>query len=105
MFLKLLAPFAPHISEELWASLGNKKSVHFEPWPSYDEKVAVSSPVTIVVQVGGKTRGSFEAQRGESTEKIKSEALKLPSVQKWTEGKTIRTVITVPDRLVNIVVL
>ncbi|MSU55851.1 MAG: leucine--tRNA ligase [Candidatus Taylorbacteria bacterium] len=103
-FLKLLAPFAPHLTEELWGHLGYKKSIHSESWPEYSEKIATSAPITIIVQVNGKTRESFTAKRGEPNERIQEIALALSSVRKWTEGKTIVKVIVVPDRLLNIVV-
>ncbi len=103
IFVKLLAPFAPHLSEELWAHLGYKKSVHLEPWPAYNETIAASAPIVIIVQVNGKNRGSFTATRGESKDRLQAAALALESVQKWMEGKTIPAVIVVPDRLVNIV--
>ncbi|KKW10862.1 MAG: Leucine-tRNA ligase [Parcubacteria group bacterium GW2011_GWA2_49_9] len=102
--ITLLAPFAPHLSEELWAHLGYKKSIHLEKWPEYDEKIAISSPITIIVQVNGKTRGSFITQRGDSEEQLKTSSFSLSSVQKWLEGKTVKKTIVVPDRLVNIVI-
>ena len=104
-FIVLLAPFAPHLSEELFAHLGYKRSVHLEPWPAYDEKIAMSAPITIIVQVSGKVRGNFTATRGEPKERLEKTARALPSVQKWIEGKTVHSVIVVPDRLVNIVVI
>ena len=104
-FLILLAPFAPHISEELWAQLGYKKSIHLEKWPSFDEQVATSTPITIAVQVNGKVRDTFIVPRGESETLIREKALALPAVQKWTEGKEIQKVIVVPNRLVSIVVV
>ena len=103
-FLKLLAPFAPHLTEELWGHLGYKKSIHSESWPEYSEKIATSAPITIIVQVNGKTRESFTAKRGEPNERIREIALALSSVRKWTLGKIVVKVIVVPDRLLNIVV-
>jgi len=103
-FLKLLAPFAPHLAEELWSHLGHKKSIHLERWPDYDEKVAVSAPVTIIVQVNGKTRGSFTTGRGTEQPALEKAALTLPSIEKWLRGKAPERVIIVMDRLVNIVV-
>ncbi len=104
IFLKLVAPLAPHLSEELWAQLGYKKSIHAESWPQYDERIAVSAPITIIVQVNGKTRATFTTNRGDSKESLEAAARALPPVKKWIEGKVIPTVIVVPDRLVNIVV-
>ena len=102
--LKLLAPFAPHITEELWARLGFTKSIHLEQWPVYDERIAASAPVTIIVQVNGKTRGSIITRRGEERELLETTALSLPLVQKWLESKTVERIIVVPDKLVNIVI-
>src|SRR3990167_1407842 len=103
IFLKLLAPFAPHISEELWSALGTRKSVHNGPWPSYDERLVMREDVIIAVQVDGRIRGDFEATRGLSRDELKKRAVELPSLQRWLEGKEVRSVIVVPDRLVNIV--
>lgn len=102
--LKLLAPFAPHTAEELWSRLGYKKSIHREPWPSYDMRLAESDEVMIVVQVNGKTRASFPAPRGETDKRLRKAALALPATAKWTAGMAVRKVIVVPNRLVNIVI-
>src|SRR3989344_2217065 len=103
-FPKLLAPFAPHMAEEVWANLGSRKSIHLEPWPAYEEKALTDTPVTIIAQVNGKTRGSFETSRGRSKEELGAATLALPSVKKWLDGKEVRDVIVVQDRLVNVVV-
>ncbi len=104
IFIKLLAPFAPHLAEEFWGNLGYAKSVHNEPWPAYNETTALNVPVTIIVQVNGKTRAHFETDRGKSEETLKIRALGLPSILKWIEGREIRKTIVVKDRLVNLVV-
>jgi leucyl-tRNA synthetase len=103
VLLKLLAPFAPHIAEELYGSLRHKTSIHRALWPVFDAELAQEARVMIVVQVNGKTRGSFEAERGLSDEDARIRAAALPVAQKWLAGKEIRKVIVVPDRLVNIV--
>jgi leucyl-tRNA synthetase len=102
--LQLLAPFAPHFTEELWSLLGNKKSIHVSPWPVYDPKKVVENEVTIMVQVSGKIRGSFTAPTDTSKEDIERLAKEVPEVKKWLERKEIRKVIVVPNKLVNIVV-
>ena len=102
-FLKLLAPFAPHIAEELWARLGKKRSVHKETWPTYDPAAIERSGATIVVQVDGKVRARFEAAKGLSKDALMAQASVLPDVKKWLDGRTVATVIVVPDRLLNIV--
>jgi len=103
-FLKILAPFTPHISEELWEELGNKKSIHLEPWPKYDEKKIKEETATIAVQVNGKIRGTFDCPAGLDEEEIKKRAVSLPNVKKWTEGKEIKKIIVVPNKLVSLVV-
>ncbi len=103
-FLKLLAPFAPHIAEELWAALGHKTSISIAPWPKYDSTLAASGTKTIVVQVNGKVRASIEAEGELSEEYAKEMALNLPEIKKWTDGKQVKKVIYVKNRLVNIVV-
>ncbi|MFC1720910.1 leucine--tRNA ligase [Patescibacteria group bacterium] len=102
-FLKLLAPFAPHITEELWAELGNSTSIHLEEWPEYDESKTMDKTVTIAVQVNGKIRGTFEIEADSNEEMVKKEAQELESVKKWTEEKDVKKVICVPNKLVSIV--
>ncbi len=104
--LKLLAPFAPHMTEELWHLLGNgvSKSIHRASWPQYDETKLVSETVTIVVQVNGRVRGQFNASNGVSEQEAIETAGKLPEIQKWVGDKSIEKTIYVPGKLVNIVV-
>jgi len=102
-FLKLLAPFAPHISEELWEELGYKTSIHNEKWPEYDDSKIKDDTVTIAVQVDGKVRGSFEIDVNLDEEKIKELAVSLDAVKKWTEGRDIKKIIYVKNRLVSVV--
>lgn len=103
--LKLLAPFAPHVTEELWTTLGNKKSIHISEWPKYDPNDTIEKEAHIIVQVNGKMRGSFIADREASEEALKTAALALPEVKKWLEGKEIKKVIVVKGRLISIVVI
>ncbi|MDO8564799.1 MAG: class I tRNA ligase family protein, partial [bacterium] len=103
IFLKLLSPFAPHITEELWSQNGHTRSIHEAPWPQFELSVIAKSGVVIVVQINGKTRGSFEAERGETEEVLKQRAVALPTAAKWIAGAEVRKIIVVPDRLVNIV--
>jgi len=105
VLLKILAPFAPHISEELWLELGNKKSVHLEKWPKHDEKKIKEERVTIVAQVNGKMRDSFEVPVDASEKEVKEKALAREKIQKWTKEKSIKKIIVVPNKLVNIVAL
>ncbi|MEA2715274.1 MAG: leucyl-tRNA synthetase [Candidatus Parcubacteria bacterium] len=102
--LRLLAPFAPHAAEELWRSLGNKKSIHLAGWPKYDPKIAADEELTVVVQVNGKLRGSFTAAVGTEKRELEEQAAAVPEVKKWLEDKAVKKVIVVPDRLVNFIV-
>ncbi|MFA6314907.1 MAG: leucine--tRNA ligase [Candidatus Paceibacterota bacterium] len=102
--LQLLAPFAPHITEELWSSLGNEKSIHQSPWPAFDSKMAVADTVKIIIQINGKMRGSFMAAAGTSKETLQDLAQNNAEVIKWLKDKIIDKVIVIPDRLVSIVV-
>lgn len=103
-FLKMFACFAPHLGEELWATIFDQKdSITYEPWPIYDEAMLVDKTVTIVVQVNGKVRGKFEAAADADQAKIQEQALQLENVQHQLEGKTVRKVIVVKGKVVNIV--
>ncbi len=103
-FLKLLAPFAPHIAEELWDALGNKKPINLESWPTYDPLKVKEAEVKIVVQVNGKVRGEVMVGAGEGEEEVKNKALADESVRRHLGGNTPKKVIFVPGRLINIVV-
>lgn len=101
-FLKLLAPFAPHVAEELWEMNGHDESLTFTEWPKYDEALAVDDEVTIVVQVNGKVKDKLLLPKDTGLEDVKAKALASEYVQKVTDGKEIGRVIVVPNRLVNI---
>lgn len=100
----LMAPFAPHASEELWMELGHKDTIHIDHWPKWDEKYLVSDKMTIVVQVNGKVRAELEVDSDASEEDIKAEALKNEKVQKHLEGNEPKKIIYVPGRLVSLVI-
>jgi leucyl-tRNA synthetase len=102
--LQLLAPFAPHFTEELWTSLGNKKSIHLSVWPKYDSTMIVDEEVTIMIQINGKLRGSFVAPANSDNQSLEKMAKENDEVKKWLNGKSIVKVVVVPKRLVNIVV-
>jgi leucyl-tRNA synthetase len=102
--LRVMAPITPYITEELWHRRGHESSIHLEPWPAYDEAMTIEDVVTVVVQVNGKLRDRLEVPRGEDVESVKEQALASPRVQHYTEGKEILKVVTVPDKLVNVVV-
>ncbi len=103
-FLKVLAPFAPHIAEELYQRLGEEGSIHQQNWPKYDENMAKDSTHTIVIQVNGKVRDEMEIENGEDDEVIKEKAQESEIVKKWMEGKTSKKIIYIENKLVNIVV-
>ncbi|HWQ41277.1 MAG TPA: leucine--tRNA ligase [Desulfosporosinus sp.] len=102
--LILLAPFAPHITEELWRELGHAESIHKQPWPEVDEAALVQDEVTVILQVNGKLRERIQVSAEISAAELEKMVLALPKVSEWTQGKTIVKVITVPGKLVNVVV-
>ena len=100
----MLAPIAPHITEELWEKIKpGCGSIHQQAWPEYDESMIVEDMVTLVIQVNGKVRDRLEMPAGTSKEEAEQSALAAPKVQSYLEGRQIRKVIVVPERLVNIV--
>ncbi len=101
----LIAPFAPHLAEELWAAFGNKGSVHTEgDFPVFDAKYLVEDTVTYPICINGKKRATADFDANTSKADMEKVAVNLPDIQKWTEGKKIVKVIVVPKRMVNIVV-
>ena len=102
--MKLLAPFAPHMTEELWSNLIGDGSVHSQKWPVCDEAATVTAEVEIVLQINGKVRDRIMIATGISQEEMEEAAKSNARVQELTEGKTIVKMICVPDKLVNVVV-
>lgn len=100
----LLAPMVPHFAEELWEDCGGKTSVFRHPWPAYDEAAAAEDVVTMAVQINGKLRGDVDVARGSSQDEVVKLASENEKIAKHLEGKTVRRVIFVPDRLLNLVV-
>ena len=103
-YLQLLAPFAPHITEELWAQLGNQGSIHTSEWPVHDEKYLVSDTINIVVQINGKLRGQLQVAADASKDDILAQAKQDQKVAAHLADKTIKKEIYVPGKLVNLVV-
>lgn len=103
-FLKMFACFAPHMGEEIWQDVFHgEQTIAYEPWPTYDESKLIESEVEIIVQVNGKLRGKFKIAADANEGAIKEEALQLTSVKAQLEGKTIRKIIVVKGKVVNIV--
>jgi leucyl-tRNA synthetase len=100
----ILAPFCPHLAEELWSRMGHQTSVHLEPWPAYDEDVARAETVEIVVQINGKVRDRLDVPAGITAPEMEQFALASDKVQALIAGKQVAKVIPVPGKLVNIVV-
>jgi len=103
--LLLLAPFAPHMAEELWNQLGHPKTLTYEPWPQADAKYLVKTEIEMPVQINGKLRGLIKVAPGSSQDAVIAAAKTLPTFAEWTTGKTVRKVIVVPDKLINFVVV
>ena len=108
-FLVLLSPFAPHIASELWEKLNAKFTdargdITEQQWPAYDERLLVEDEVEIVLQINGKVRDRMKMSVSATDQEMKAAALSNPKIQERMAGKTVRNVIVVPRKLVNIVV-
>ncbi len=103
-FVLLLAPFSPHIAEELWERLGRTDTLAYEPWPEYDEKLIKEKEIELAVQVNGKVRDKIVVAADAGDEQIKQKALVSEKVQKAMAGKSPKKIIVIKSRLVNIVV-
>lgn len=103
-FIKMFACFAPHMGEEIWDKVfGGTGTITYEPWPSYDENMLKEDVIEVIVQVNGKLRGKFTSEVGSDEDTLKQKAMELPAVNAQLEGKTIRKVIVVKGKVVNIV--
>jgi leucyl-tRNA synthetase/8-oxo-dGTP pyrophosphatase MutT (NUDIX family) len=102
--LKILAPFAPHIAEELWNATGGEGSVHATQWPAYDEALLVEAMATIAIQIGGKLRGTVSLPRDMAEINVLDEVKKTANYQKYVGEATPKKVIFVPNKLINIVI-
>ncbi|HNW71645.1 MAG TPA: class I tRNA ligase family protein [Candidatus Paceibacterota bacterium] len=103
-FLQILSPFAPHIAEEIWNSFGEKKSINYSKWPSWDENLIKDEEIKIIIQVNGKVRAEIMISADENEENIKKNATMHPSVQKFIENREIKRIIYVKNKLVNLVI-
>ncbi len=102
--LKLMSPVAVYLTEEAWHELGGEGSIHDQPWPVWDENLAKSSSITLVVQVNGKVKDKIEVDAEISKEEMEKQALNSDKIKALTDGKTVVKVIVVPKKLVNIVI-
>jgi leucyl-tRNA synthetase len=102
--IKLVGPYAPHVGDEAWERLGEKGFLIEASWPTFDPALTIDAVVTLGIQINGKMRGSVEVARDAAEEDVRNQALAVPNVAKHLEGKTVRKVIVVPGRIVNIVV-
>ena len=99
----MLAPFAPHIADEIWHLIGHTKSVHLEIWPLLNAKALKVDNYELVIQINGKVRDKINLRVDSTEEAIKSQALIRPNVKKWIDQKTIRKIIIVKGKIINIV--
>lgn len=104
MFLQILAPFAPHVTDELWESLGERKSIHIASWPKYNPKKVIDDTVTIGIQINGKVRSEITIELNASIEQVKQSVLAIPEVIKWINGQEIKKFIYVPGKIISIVI-
>lgn len=103
-FILLLAPFAPHISEELWARIGNEGSVHKEKWPKFDPVMVQDEFITLAIQVNGKTRATIKAGKDDGEEELVGKAKGLPELKKWLNEGMVTRVIYVKGRIINLII-
>jgi leucyl-tRNA synthetase len=100
----LLSPFAPHITAELWEQIGEKESILKEPWPVWDEEIAKEEEIELVVQINGKLRGKIMIPAGLDDDAVKEKAFSDPKIQEQIRGKTLKKIVVVKGKLVNMVV-
>jgi leucyl-tRNA synthetase len=100
----LLAPYCPHIAEEIWEQLGHEYSVHQQEWPLADDSLLADEQVVVVVCINGKKRDQMTVAAGADSSELERQALGLPRIQQWLEGRSVQRVVVVPDRQVNLVI-
>ena len=103
-FVKVLSPYAPHLGEELWEKLGNKDTIAYVQWPTFNDDFTKDDTKEIVVMVNGKLRDKFEAAPGTADDTLKATAFELPGIKKFTDGHEVVKCIVVKDKLVNLVI-
>jgi leucyl-tRNA synthetase len=103
-FVKLLSPMAPHIAEELWQVLGHSESISYAAWPAFDPKYVQESTIEIPIQINGRVRGRITVSANASNGELEQAALADPKIKRYLEGSSIRKVIVVPGKLINVVI-
>jgi len=101
-FVLLLAPYAPHLAEELWEKLGHKQSLAYAPWPKFDAALLKEDTITVILQVNGKIRDRLEVPAQTSSADLEKLALANERVREHLTGKQVKKIIVVPGKLVNI---
>jgi len=104
MFLQILAPFAPYITEELWHSLNNKKTIHLSGWPKYNKKLITDDSIKMAIQVNGKVRAEIVLQKDLEEDDVKKNVLSMQELFPWINGKEIKRFIYVKGKIINIVI-
>ncbi len=103
-FVKMLAPIMPHMAEELWSHFHESDTITYQPWPTYDESKLIEKNVEVIVQVNGKVRAKLQVPKDDDKDDVQKQALADEHVQKFVDGKDIKKVIVIPNKIVNIVV-
>ena len=103
-FVKLLSPFAPHLSEELWEKMGNTDELAYSSWPEYEEKYLIEATIDYPVQINGKVRTIITVPKNISRENLEAVVFENERVKKYTTGKNIRKFIVVPEKIITIVI-
>jgi leucyl-tRNA synthetase len=101
--IHLIAPFLPHIAEEMWQQMGNDDLVCNRPWPKANASLIVDNVVTIVIQINGKRRDDMQMPKDADSKQVETEALSLPSIVEALKGKEVKKIVVVPNRIVNVV--
>ena len=99
----MLAPFVPHIAEELWSNLGNSEFISLSQWPNIFESLLIDDTVEVAVQINGKVRTKINLPLDLPKERVEAAALSLHEVKKYMDGREIKRIIVVPNRIVNVV--
>lgn len=103
-FVKMIAPLMPHLAEELWSQFNESETITYQPWPTYDEKALVEDEVEMIVQVNGKVRAKIKMAKDADNKDVEDAALANEHVRSFVDGKDVKKVIVIPNRIVNIVV-